>query len=369
MSKGTQPFPFHRLPRLEAADLALVQNAPSSSSLEVLGQVAGELVSSLGLGGAELSIRQVRALHLEELRGRFPGRWPFACFADLKAERAGALALDPLLVGRLLHVASKDGGKPNWQTGGRGVLAAIMAAGLERLVMKEGDWQGWRYAGLLDSAGDLGRTFQDADRLLVTWVQVRMGWDEGCVVWLEPERSAMRAVVSREPVSVPSWLPLIAVERLGACRLSMGELRAVGPGDVLLFEEEEPCLCVGPMRIFGKRDGRFWQVQHMCLAQTGGEEMGQFSQAMDMQGLDSVDTNSLPMGLVIETGRCQLTVAKVAGLRPGDVLELGEPLMGALDIRCADRTLGRGELVDVEGRRGVRITEWVLTESGHEQVV
>ncbi len=364
MIKGTQPFPFHRLPRLNAADLALVQNAPSASSLEVLGQVAGELMSNLGLGGAELCIQKVRAMHLEELRGRFPGRWPFACFADLKAERAGALALDPLLVGRLLQVSCKDGGKPNWQTGGRGVLAAIMAAGLERLVSGDGRWQGWRYAGLLDSAGDLGRTFGDSDRLLASWVQVRMGWDEGCVVWLEPERSAMRTVVSREPASLPSWFPLIATERLAACELSMGELRATGPGDVLLFEEQEPCLCVGPVRIFGKRDGRFWQVQQMCLVQTGGEEMGQFSQTMDMQGLDSVDPSSLPMGLVIETGRCQLTVAKVAGLRSGDVLELGEPLMGALEIRCADRMLGRGELVDVEGRRGLRITEWLLTEPG-----
>ena len=67
----------------------------------------------------------------------------------------------------------------------------------------------------------------------------------------------------------------------------------------------------------------------------------------------------LPVQITCEIGRVTLSAREVLELRPGTVLPVGRPLAGPVDLTAGGRVLARGELVDVEGEIGVRITEIV----------
>jgi type III secretion system YscQ/HrcQ family protein len=65
----------------------------------------------------------------------------------------------------------------------------------------------------------------------------------------------------------------------------------------------------------------------------------------------------MPVPVVCEIGRITLTGAQVLELRAGVVLPVGRPLAGPVDLTIGGRVIAHGELVDVEGEIGVRVTE------------
>jgi flagellar motor switch protein FliM len=65
----------------------------------------------------------------------------------------------------------------------------------------------------------------------------------------------------------------------------------------------------------------------------------------------------LPVQITCEIGRVTLSAREVLELRPGSVLPVGRPLAGPVDLTAGGRVIARGELVDVEGEIGVRVTE------------
>lgn len=65
----------------------------------------------------------------------------------------------------------------------------------------------------------------------------------------------------------------------------------------------------------------------------------------------------LPVQVTCEIGRVTLSAREILELRPGTVLPVGRPLAGPVDLTAGGRVLAHGELVDVEGEIGVRITE------------
>jgi hypothetical protein len=59
--------------------------------------------------------------------------------------------------------------------------------------------------------------------------------------------------------------------------------------------------------------------------------------------------------LTVQLGTTRLTVRQLAELAIGSIVPLGRPLAGPFDVRAAGRTIGQGELVDLDGELGVRI--------------
>ena len=57
----------------------------------------------------------------------------------------------------------------------------------------------------------------------------------------------------------------------------------------------------------------------------------------------------------VRVGRSALTVAEVGSLQAGQVLELGVPLGEPVSLLAGGKMIARGELVNVEGRLGVRV--------------
>jgi type III secretion system YscQ/HrcQ family protein len=78
----------------------------------------------------------------------------------------------------------------------------------------------------------------------------------------------------------------------------------------------------------------------------------------DDPGADQL-LRELPVEIVCEIGRVTMSGRELIELVPGAVIPIARPLSGPIDLTVAGRLVARGELVDVEGDLGVRITEVV----------
>jgi flagellar motor switch protein FliN/FliY len=67
----------------------------------------------------------------------------------------------------------------------------------------------------------------------------------------------------------------------------------------------------------------------------------------------------VPLRVVAELGGCSLPVARILALGAGSIVELDRPAGGPVDLRVNEKLVARGEIVAVDERFGVRITELV----------
>ena len=65
----------------------------------------------------------------------------------------------------------------------------------------------------------------------------------------------------------------------------------------------------------------------------------------------------VPVSLTIELGRCQLPMREVLQLNVGSVVQLDKPADAPVELSVNGKLIARGEVVVVEDRFGVKITE------------
>jgi len=68
--------------------------------------------------------------------------------------------------------------------------------------------------------------------------------------------------------------------------------------------------------------------------------------------------------LTVELGRSQMSIRQVLDLQKGSVIELDRVAGDSVDIFINDRLIGRGDVVVVDDKFGVRITELVSVPVG-----
>ncbi|HEX3101141.1 MAG TPA: FliM/FliN family flagellar motor switch protein [Pyrinomonadaceae bacterium] len=73
------------------------------------------------------------------------------------------------------------------------------------------------------------------------------------------------------------------------------------------------------------------------------------------------DFLDMPLSLSVELGRTKLKIREVLDLAPESIIKLSRSTGEGVDIRADNRPLLRGEIVVIEDRAGVRISE-ILTE-------
>ena len=61
--------------------------------------------------------------------------------------------------------------------------------------------------------------------------------------------------------------------------------------------------------------------------------------------------------LSVELGSCQMPMREVLQLAPGSVVQLDKAADAAVDLYVSGKLFARGEVVVVEGKIGIRITE------------
>ncbi|MFT4025393.1 MAG: FliM/FliN family flagellar motor switch protein [Novosphingobium sp.] len=73
--------------------------------------------------------------------------------------------------------------------------------------------------------------------------------------------------------------------------------------------------------------------------------------------LDPEVLGNLSIDLVAELGRGAMTIHELAGLKSGEVVPLDSPLNGVIGLTLNGALVARGEIVAVDDRFGVRVTE------------
>ena len=67
----------------------------------------------------------------------------------------------------------------------------------------------------------------------------------------------------------------------------------------------------------------------------------------------------VPVSLTIELGSCQLPMKEVLQLNIGSVVQLDKPADAPVELSVNGKLIARGEVIVVEDRFGVKITEVV----------
>ena len=68
----------------------------------------------------------------------------------------------------------------------------------------------------------------------------------------------------------------------------------------------------------------------------------------------------VPVTLVVELGRVNLPLGRLADLKPGDVVELNRHAREPVELTSGGRLVARGELVQIDTELGVRVTQIFL---------
>lgn len=74
--------------------------------------------------------------------------------------------------------------------------------------------------------------------------------------------------------------------------------------------------------------------------------------------------HDVPLNLVVEIGQNQLTIKEILALKKSSVIEFTKVVGEPMDIIVGGRLMARGEIVVVNERYGVRISEVTRPEEG-----
>ena len=67
----------------------------------------------------------------------------------------------------------------------------------------------------------------------------------------------------------------------------------------------------------------------------------------------------VPVQVVAVMGKKNVTIKEIAALKMGEVVELGRPANEIVDLVAGGKLIAKGELVEIEGKLGVRIVKMV----------
>ncbi len=70
---------------------------------------------------------------------------------------------------------------------------------------------------------------------------------------------------------------------------------------------------------------------------------------------DAASLAALPVEVSVRLADLTLTLAQVASLQPGQVLDMERPLHGPVTLYAGDQELAQAELVSLEGKLGLRL--------------
>jgi type III secretion protein Q len=133
--------------------------------------------------------------------------------------------------------------------------------------------------------------------------------------------------------------------------LSLGELRSLQPGDVLMLEHGPGLLLdlEGRLQARCQRQGESLHMQEELKAPLLEME----NTMTDIDAASALD--DLPLKLVCQVGSLELTLAQLRELGAGSLLQLNTPTVDGVDLMVNGRRVGQGQLVKIGDGLGVRL--------------
>jgi len=174
--------------------------------------------------------------------------------------------------------------------------------------------------------------------------------------YLPDEAMAGIDAVPRAPAPSPlddaSWPFAVSA---GSVDLSVDELAGIEPGDVLILD--------GVQRLHwpGGAD-RGWTLHEQgnsgaFVVDKYFEGIVEMDTAIEPE-LAKADLERLPVRLYVVLGEKELTLGEVRALAPGSMFELTAGKADPVRLMATGKVIGEGELVDVEGKLGVKVLHW-----------
>jgi flagellar motor switch protein FliN/FliY len=263
-----------------------------------------------------------------------------------------------------------------------GILSYVAAEGLRRLNDgPRGPLGTWDLS--VDRVGPDPFDASGQGRLVTLRWPFRLGATDGSVrLWL-PETLVARWLTLDVPSTSPRTLPagprdaLTSVWRAESGTVSLPRgLKTLRAGGVLPLTNSPlrgtPQNPSGPVTLFldlAERTGRLTIPAEPVPLSGGGRltvtgpvrQVATPREALPMSTPPSTTTPpalavDVPVTLVVELGRLNLTVNRLADLKPGDVLELGRHSREPVELTSGGRLVARGELVLIDTELGVRVT-------------
>jgi type III secretion protein Q len=159
-------------------------------------------------------------------------------------------------------------------------------------------------------------------------------------------------------------LAMTVCARVAAATVSVGEVAGLSPGDVVLVDQHcrQPLMAIA---VIGEH-----LVAGLELSAAGGRIVTgpirgrgsawewSMENVTDKPHSDVAKSSldDLPVRLVFELGRLELSLREVRNLAPGAVVPLVRPVEDSLDVIANGRRIGRGTLVQIGDSVGVRLT-------------
>jgi type III secretion system YscQ/HrcQ family protein len=351
-----EPLALERLPRVSGALLATPPWAWAGARDRVLGcELAGVgtlRLSWVGASGADPSLQpSVERFRLVDRDGRT---------GSVAIDRWLSLAIVAATLGMPAPIALRRLGP-----GERGVLGGHLVALLAR-------WGRTIAQSIAIDLGDSGRVEGDAPPTAVV-VRAEAAGAAGTVSIQAP--AAWLALGKAVPAR-SNWLPetelraaaerlaTVASVELASTTLRFAELAGARAGDAVVFDgaawpgegDRLVALRLGdraaPARL--SADGRLALAGRFEAVVKG---TGPMTDDRDEAARDSAEVlAAAPIEIVAELGRIVLRGDEVLALGEGSVLAFGRPGT-TVDLVVGGRTWAHGELVNVDGELGVRITE------------
>jgi type III secretion protein Q len=160
-------------------------------------------------------------------------------------------------------------------------------------------------------------------------------------------------------------LPVAVCVRVAAATFAVGEIATLSPGDVVIADHGRQQLgtavaviaelLVAPVELTaaGAQVAARPTRAHGSLWEWSMENGGDRAPAGLRQ---DTDVDNIPVKLLFELGRIELSLAEVRQLAPGALIPMLRPLEDSVDIVANGRRIGRGNLVQIGDSMGIRIT-------------
>jgi type III secretion protein Q len=162
------------------------------------------------------------------------------------------------------------------------------------------------------------------------------------------------------PPEPAAWdgLPVLGRCEVGSTRITAAELRGAAVGDLLVVEQH----ALRERRValrFASMVSLTATIEGSQITVAGGTGGGMADpeRTDEPSGVPLGDLEGIEVTLTFQLGRVQLTLAELRAIGVGQSFDLGRDLQAPVDILANGRLIGRGALIQIEDRVGVRIGE------------
>ncbi len=366
--KRVRPYPFYRLPRISRNQVEVGRNFRAHLPLGP-GPAFAEMERGLG-GPLHFQMVECFVAHARDLESLLAG--VVVRLAGV-GERWGLAVIDRVLAvalaGRVLGIDSAS--TPELPAPRQPTLAETGA--IELLVQLLVEEQPLRVVGVVEPDALLGVMGTLADDALVHVLEARVDSPVGTgaarlivpdaiAAAAMPVRSRPSLLRRRERLASQNVQLVVELARVRLAGARIGEARV---GDVVAFDQPAPGpaasvevrLRVGGGALSAEVRGDALHITHAFRLYEGAQMIEDPSSRTPEPAASDQLLRELNVEIVCELGRVSMSGRELVELEPGAVIPVPRPLAGPIDLTVGGRLIARGELVDLEGDLGVRLTE------------